>query len=145
MDHTLYYITHTGESFILTRNTSFEREKARQLSVAPLPKIISQMNPWKDNGKALLKVLLELLALRICENLSDIQNYAEETLMYAEMISPDVMSAIANNNSNIDVICDLKSEIKELVSFLTLAKAIEYERSEKNKTSKRDNNIMFNI
>ena len=133
-----------GESFVLTRHTPFERDKARLLSTAPIPKIASQMNPWKDQGKALLKVLLELFALGVCVNGDEIQTYAEQTLLHCEMLSsesepaepvppsgavPTIPRVAASASSR----ASLRAEVQELLTFLSLAKAVEYERLQKPK------------
>ena len=132
-----------GESFVLTKNNPYEREKARVLSTAPIPKIASQMNPWQDNGKALLKVLLELFALGVCVNEEEIQTYTQQTLMYSESESteaqprPTACSSDASAATSVPECVEactttsrahLKSEVQELLAFLSLAKAVEYER-----------------
>lgn len=133
-----------GESFVLTKHNPFERDKARILSTAPIPKIASQMNPWKDNGKALLKVLLELLSLGVCVTEEDVQIYTEQTLMYSECEATDskaeyilcphsMTTKTTSTNAATTSRARLRAEVHELLKFLLLAKAIECERIDDDK------------
>ena len=142
-----------GESYILTRNNVPEREKARMLSTAPIPQIESQMNPWKDNGRSLLKVLLELFSLGVCVNEDEIQLYLEQTLIYAE-IRKDALTGRTNQYAEpasavspcvTFTQAGLRSEVRELLIFLTLAKAIQLEHHEKNSSTGCGTNGIFRV
>ena len=109
-----------GESFALTKNLSFERRKANFLSTAPLPRISSQMNPCKDSGRALLRVLLELYALGVCQDTEEIQEYVNQTLVHAECSAESTDGDALRHEM-------LQEEVKSQVHFLSIAKVIEKE------------------
>lgn len=113
-----------GESFVLARPGPLERCKARELSTAPLPRIASQMDPLRDGGRALLRVMLELIALGVCVDEEEVLAYTEQTLIFAESTASSAESALSAQ--------DLRAEVQALICFLSAAKAVSVEEKHLN-------------
>jgi DNA polymerase theta len=74
-----------GESFLLVKKN--ELLKAIELVNNTLPNVVSQVHPSKDDGRAILKALLEMISLQLIKTVHDVKIYIEQTLMYQESLS----------------------------------------------------------
>ena len=113
--------TNFGESYLLVKVN--EKNNAILLCNKELPPVTSQMRPPLDGGRGLLKVLLELFSLGLCQKAYDVQKYLYYTLMYQEeekFINISDMMIDMNPNSIV-----IKEGMAAL-SFLLSAKALEY-------------------
>ena len=69
-----------GESFLLVQHD--ELPKAMALMHASLPSVTSQINPLVDHGRGIMKAVLEMCSLGLCEKVSDIAVFIQNTLLY---------------------------------------------------------------
>jgi hypothetical protein len=69
-----------GESYLLVKK--HEKQKAISLIRQPLPCVFSQMHPKNDGGRGLLKAILEMYGLSLCESFEDVQSYVRNTLLW---------------------------------------------------------------
>ena len=69
-----------GESFLLVQQD--ELPKAMSLMHASLPSVTSQINPLIDHGRGIMKAVLEMCSLGLCEKVSDIAVFIQNTLLY---------------------------------------------------------------
>ena len=114
-----------GECYLVVKSS--ELALAVRLCNAPLPVIHSQIRPSVDGGKALLRVLLELFALGLCDNDDDVLAYVRHTLAYHESISrhgEPTPSGVDNTACMSDVNA-LMSDALYLLRFLEVACALE--------------------
>lgn len=85
---------HVGESFLVVKPS--ERDRALALVNQTLPDIHSQMNPYLDGGNAMLKALIEVIGLRLCCSVADVQAYIASTL-WCEQLADTGSQALASN------------------------------------------------
>lgn len=121
-----------GESFLLA--TRSELHKALQLVNQPLPDVTSQMNPRLDGGRGLMKAILEMHSLDICQTLSDTLEYVKGTLLYKENSKEAASSSTPSSSSSStltvsNTVGGFTSEMLETilgcVNFLLLANALD--------------------
>ena len=74
-----------GESYLMVKKS--ELQKAIDLANNSLPDVVSQVHPSKDDGRAILKALLEMISLQLIKTVNDVTLYIEQTLMYQESLS----------------------------------------------------------
>ena len=108
-----------GESFLLVRNV--EIPMAIRLCCAPLPVIRSQIRPAIDGGKALLRVMLELFALRLCDNESDLLQYIRQTMAFQECMYDLHNQPLEHTDEGASLFTDALN----LLHFLQVACALE--------------------
>lgn len=108
-----------GECFLVVR--SGEVAAAVALCHAPLPVIRSQIRPALDGGKALLRAILEMFALGLCDNESDVITYVRETMAYQECVY-DADNCLLNDPTLVET---LLTDTRSLVTFLNTANALE--------------------
>jgi hypothetical protein len=85
----------------------------------------SQVNPDKDHGRALLKVILELIAMDLCVTITDVLNYCTFTLMCQENLSDShsAVNIMSSPPTQTIPLPTLKSVVQSLI-FLITANAI---------------------
>ena len=71
-----------GESFLLVR--AAEKERALQLCNQTMPDVVSQMHPSADGGNALLKAVLEVVGIGVCESVEEAHSYIQQTLLFQQ-------------------------------------------------------------
>ncbi len=71
-----------GECYLFTTH----QNAAIELMTAPPPAITSQMHPDADQGRGLLRVLLEVLVLQLCSNVGEIYQFLDHTLLFQELV-----------------------------------------------------------
>lgn len=108
-----------GESFLIA--TRAEMAKALQLVNQPLPDVNSQMNPRLDGGRGLMKAILEMHSLDICQSLSDTLEYVKGTLLFKES---SVSSSSSDASSSFSK--DLLDTVLGAINFLLLANALDF-------------------
>lgn len=69
-----------GEAFLIANQR--ESERAFALINSPYPAVVSQMSPKTDGGRGVLKALLEVFSLGLCENITDALSFLKGTLLY---------------------------------------------------------------
>jgi hypothetical protein len=70
-----------------------------QLLNDKLPDVFSQMHPSCDGGNGLIRALVELFGLGLCESSEDCEAYVRKTLMFAEKVDRSVERGERNERS----------------------------------------------
>ncbi|RYH19302.1 hypothetical protein EON65_26265 [archaeon] len=98
-----------GESFIVVKPSDTDRAVA--LVNQPMPDIMSQINPYIDNGSAMLKALVEVIGLEMCYRLGDVFAYINTTLWAHQLDAGGVEVNETKDNT-------IKEVVQTFIKFL---------------------------
>ena len=80
---------HRGESFLVVKK--HEKQRAIDLIKEDLPHVNSQLHPLRDGGRGLLKAVLELFSLHLCDSEASVMNYLSHTLLWRQAATEKVI------------------------------------------------------
>ena len=81
--------TRRGESFLVVKK--HEKQRAIDLIKEELPHVNSQLHPLRDGGRGLLKAVLEMFGLHLCDSEASVMQYLSHTLLWRQAATEKII------------------------------------------------------